>query len=573
MIKELLSPLRPDLSQEQLAMFETYYEMMADWNTRINLTTIIAPEDVVKKHFLDSFAAEPYLKAGARVADVGTGAGFPGLPLLIIRPDLKLTLMDSMEKKLFFLEAVLEKLGLSAQCVHTRAEDAGQNPRYREQFDAALTHAVSGLPVLCELTLPLVKVGGVSIAYKGDSSEELAASGHALEVLQATAERVTIASDYGVRELVIVTKHGTTPKQFPRKAGTPAKKTVIRPNGRYVQITGESLEKKTTTRKATRSGGKANAASFAAGIAGLLLAAWLIYGTVTIDPFRWGLFAEELIIALCALLALRFLCVIPLPKWVSLVTIILLPTGIVLVGALHLPEDSVAFSRALCLAASACFSLLAAQQMDNKPDGVLLTALLIGVCLPVLFVAGTRLIDELARALISAGVFMAVLAVRQKAVGLAYLAVVAFTVAGAAGLFAAFAGLGAGIGALLLSPKRKRGGWTIAAVLMAALPVAAWFAARILLPAGNPLFAQNTLFGGEFAGLIRVHLLRALALGLLLLAVRFFARREDAAVPVVLALAGCAAARLLPFAASPDVWMDAMLLCSLAGVGVAKAAR
>lgn len=333
------------------------------------------------------------------------------------------------------------------------------------------------------------------------------------------------------------------------------------------------MEKKTTTRKATRSGGKANAASFAAGIAGLLLAAWLIYGTVTIDPFRWGLFAEELIIALCALLALRFLCVIPLPKWVSLVTIILLPTGIVLIGALHLPEDSVAFSRALCLAASACFSLLAAQQMDNKPDGVLLTALLIGVCLPVLFVAGTRLIDELARALISAGVFMAVLAVRQKAVGLAYLAVVAFTVAGAAGLFAAFAGLGAGIGALLLSPKRKRGGWTIAAVLMAALPVAAWFAARILLPAGNPLFAQNTLFGGEFAGLIRVHLLRALALGLLRLAVRFFSRREDAAVPVVLALAGCAAARLLPFAASPDVWMDAMLLCSLAGVGVAKTAR
>ncbi len=333
------------------------------------------------------------------------------------------------------------------------------------------------------------------------------------------------------------------------------------------------MEKKTTTRKATRSGGKANAASFAAGIAGLLLAAWLIYGTVTIDPFRWGLFAEELIIALCALLALRFLCVIPLPKWVSLVTIILLPTGIVLVGALHLPEDSVAFSRALCLAASACFSLLAAQQMDNKPDGVLLTALLIGVCLPVLFVAGTRLIDELARALISAGVFMAVLAVRQKAVGLAYLAVLAFTVAGAAGLFAAFAGLGAGIGALLLSPKRKRGGWTLAAVLMAALPVAAWFAARILLPAGNLLFAQNTLFGGEFAGLIRVHLLRALALGLLLLAVRFFSRREDAAVPVVLALAGCAAARLLPFAASPDVWMDAMLFCSLAGVGVAKTAR
>ena len=118
---------------------------------------------------------------------------------------------------------MLKELKLTAECVHARAEDAGQNPRYREQFDAALTRAVSGLPVLCELTLPLVKVGGISIAYKGDSAEELAASRNALAVLHATAERVTVPSDYGARELVILTKTGTTPKQYPRKAGTPAK--------------------------------------------------------------------------------------------------------------------------------------------------------------------------------------------------------------------------------------------------------------------------------------------------------------------------------------------------------------
>ncbi len=224
MITEILSPLRPDLSSAQLAMFETYYAMLADWNTRLNLTTIIAPEDVAKKHFLDSFAAAPYLKNGASIMDVGTGAGFPGIPLLILRPDLTVTLMDSQQKKLVFLEAVLQELKLSAECVHARAEDAGQNPRYREQFDAALTRAVSGLPVLCELTLPLVKVGGISIAYKGDSSEELAASQNALELLHATAERVIIPSDYGVRELVILTKNGTTAKIYPRKAGTPAKK-------------------------------------------------------------------------------------------------------------------------------------------------------------------------------------------------------------------------------------------------------------------------------------------------------------------------------------------------------------
>ena len=224
MITELLSPLRPDLNQQQLAMFETYYAMLADWNTRLNLTAIISPEDVAKKHFVDSFAAAPYLKDEARIIDVGTGAGFPGIPLLILRPDLTLTLMDSQQKKLVFLEAVLKELKLPAECVHARAEDAGRNPKYRERFDAALTRAVSALPVLCELTLPLVKVGGISIAYKGDSAGELAASQNALELLHASAERVIIPSDYGVRELVILTKLAATPKQFPRKAGAPAKK-------------------------------------------------------------------------------------------------------------------------------------------------------------------------------------------------------------------------------------------------------------------------------------------------------------------------------------------------------------
>jgi len=223
MIKEILSPLRPDLSEQQLAQFETYYSMLADWNTRVNLTAITEPEDVAKKHFHDSLAAAPYLKLNASVADVGTGAGFPGVPLLILRPDLKLTLIDSLQKRLVFLEAVLKELKLRAELVHARAEDAGQNPKYREKFDVALTRAVSALPVLCELTLPLVKVGGISIAYKGDSAEELAASGNALNVLHATVERVIIPADYGARELVILTKNGTTPKQYPRKAGTPAK--------------------------------------------------------------------------------------------------------------------------------------------------------------------------------------------------------------------------------------------------------------------------------------------------------------------------------------------------------------
>ena len=334
------------------------------------------------------------------------------------------------------------------------------------------------------------------------------------------------------------------------------------------------MEKKSTTKRSpSRSAAKTNAVSFAAGIIGIVIAAWLIYGTVTIDPFRWGLFVEELIIAVCALLALRLLCVIRLPKWVSLLCIVLVPAGIALYASLSLPDQTVEFERILCLACAACFALLTAQQMDNQPDGVLVVALLICACLPVLITANTRLIDELMRALVMAGVFMVVLAVRQKAVAVAFLASAAFAVAGSASLYAAFAGLGAGVGAALLSPKRQHGSWTIAAVLMAALPVAAWFAARVLMPEGNVLLTQNARQIGEFAQIVRVHLMRALAVGLFLLAIRFFSRREDAAIPVILALAGCAAARLLPFVAVPDVWMDALPLCALAGVGVAKTAR
>ena len=334
------------------------------------------------------------------------------------------------------------------------------------------------------------------------------------------------------------------------------------------------MEKKSTTKRTPSHGAaKTNAVSFAAGVIGIVIAAWLVYGTATVDPFRWGLFVEEMIIAICALLALRLLCVIHLPKWVSLLCIVLVPAGIALYASLSLPDYPEEFERILCLALAACFALLTAQQMDNQPDGVLLTALLICVCLPVLMSANTRMIDELMRALVMAGVFMAVLVMRQKAVGLAFLAAAAFAVAGSAGLYAAFAGLGAGVGALLLSPKRKHGGWTLAAVLMAALPVAAWFAARALMPEGNVLLTQNARQAGEFAQIVRVHLMRALAVGLFLFSIRFFSRREDAAIPVIFALAACAVARLLPFVTAPDVWMDALPLCALAGVGVAKTAR
>lgn len=314
-------------------------------------------------------------------------------------------------------------------------------------------------------------------------------------------------------------------------------------------------------------------ASVAAGVAGILLAVWIIYGTVTVDPFRWGVFAEELIVALCALFALRLLCVIRLPKWLSIVCIILLPAAIVLNGMVPLPGDSASWIRVACVAAAAAFALLTAQQLDNKPDSVLLTALLLGVSLPIVLSAQTRLLDEMMRVLLMSGLFMCVLAVRQKSSWMAYLASAAIALAGASSLSAAFAGLGAGVGVLLLAPKRKRGTWVFAAVLMTTLPVAAWFASRALLAQESLLFLLNEASAGEFVFVVQVHLLRALAVGLFALAIRFFISREDAAIPLILALLGCAVARLLPFAAASEVWMDAFQLCVLAGVGVAKAAR
>ena len=223
-MRETLHALYPELTLEQLERFEAYYALLIEWNARINLTAITDKSDVARKHFADSLAAEPYLPRCAAVIDVGTGAGFPGVPLLIVRPDLKLTLLDALNKRLVFLEAVCAALGLEAELVHLRAEDAGRDARYRGRFDAALTRAVAALPVLVELTVPLVRVGGLAIAYKGDAAEELTQSRAALHLLHAKARVEPIASDYGARTLVLIEKAAPTPDTYPRRAGLPEKK-------------------------------------------------------------------------------------------------------------------------------------------------------------------------------------------------------------------------------------------------------------------------------------------------------------------------------------------------------------
>lgn len=222
-MRELLKTALPALTAEQLDRFETYYRLLIDWNTRMNLTTITEPEDVVNKHFVDSLAALPYLGEKDRIIDVGTGAGFPGVPLLILRPTLKVTLLDGLQKRITFLEALLDALGLKARMIHMRAEDAGKDPGLRGKFDAATTRAVAPLPVLLELTVPLLKVGGQTIAYKGNVQEELAGAQGAAKQLFTELSAVECPASYGARTLILGKKTAATPARFPRKAGTPAK--------------------------------------------------------------------------------------------------------------------------------------------------------------------------------------------------------------------------------------------------------------------------------------------------------------------------------------------------------------
>ena len=219
------------LSEEQILKFTRYDALLVDWNERMNLTAITEPRDVAVKHMVDSLTAydAALFSDAPTVIDIGTGAGFPGIPLKIFDPSIRLTLMDSLAKRLAFLEAVVEDLGLTGvTCVHARAEDAAHEPQRRERYDIAVSRAVARLPVLLEYTLPFVKKGGHLIALKGRTAEEEATDAkRALKLLGGRLETirpVTLPGLSDKRAVLTITKIAPTPKAYPRKAGTPAKK-------------------------------------------------------------------------------------------------------------------------------------------------------------------------------------------------------------------------------------------------------------------------------------------------------------------------------------------------------------
>ena len=231
--KQDLKEMGVSLTDKQIEQFLIYYELLTEWNSFMNLTAITEYEDVLKKHFVDSVSLIQAVDVRKELTliDVGTGAGFPGLALKIAYPELKVTLLDSLQKRIQFLDAVIEKLGLEGiETIHGRAEDFAKPQKLRESFDLCVSRAVANLSTLSEYCLPFVKVGGYFIPYKSEKiAQEKEEAEKALELLGGKFERQVefmLPSSDIYRNLFVIKKVKETPKKFPRKAGLPAKEPI-----------------------------------------------------------------------------------------------------------------------------------------------------------------------------------------------------------------------------------------------------------------------------------------------------------------------------------------------------------
>jgi 16S rRNA (guanine527-N7)-methyltransferase len=222
-----------DLSPAQLDQFARYVELLIDWNLRFNLTAIVDPRDIVIKHFLDSLSAARSLPPGPiNLIDVGAGAGLPGLPLKIVRPEISLTLLEATRKKCDFLQAVTDDLQLaSVKIVNARAEEAGRLADHREAYDIAIARAVADLPVLIEYLLPFVKIGGFAVAQKSrEAADELDRADTAILLLGGLGSEIVKVHVPGLndeRTLILVEKITATSDEYPRRTGVPAKKPLL----------------------------------------------------------------------------------------------------------------------------------------------------------------------------------------------------------------------------------------------------------------------------------------------------------------------------------------------------------
>lgn len=213
-----------NLTEEQCKNFYEYMKALIEWNNKINLTAILEPKEIILKHFYDSITINKYIRDKEKVIDVGTGAGFPGVPLKIINKGIKITLLDSLNKRINFLEEIKNILNLKEiETIHGRAEDYGQDKRYREKFDVCTSRAVAPLNVLLEYMVPFIKKDGICVCMKGqDVEEEINKAQNALKVLGCEIENVEtlkLTENENVRNIIIIRKKESTNLKYPRKAG------------------------------------------------------------------------------------------------------------------------------------------------------------------------------------------------------------------------------------------------------------------------------------------------------------------------------------------------------------------
>ena len=225
------SELNITLSDQQIMQFLKYYELLIEWNSFMNLTAITNFDEVILKHFIDSISLCKYLSFGQNdtLIDIGTGAGFPGIPIKIICPDCKITLLDSLNKRINFLNTVIDELDLrDISTIHGRAEDIAKMNNHRESYTYAISRAVANLSTLSELCIPFVKQDGIFISYKAEKgNEELQEAKNAINILGGLVDKqitYTLPDSDLSRNLILIKKIASTPKKYPRKAGTPEKK-------------------------------------------------------------------------------------------------------------------------------------------------------------------------------------------------------------------------------------------------------------------------------------------------------------------------------------------------------------
>ena len=216
---------------EQLTKFYRYMELLIEWNEKMNLTAIIEPNEIIDKHFIDSLTILKYIKENESIVDIGTGAGFPGIPIKIMLNNNRIVLVDSLNKRLLFLQEVIKELNLkNIEMIHSRAEDFGQNKNYRECFDIATSRAVANLSTLSEYLVPLVKVKGKCICMKaGNSDEEINQAKKAINILGGNIkqiEKFIIPLTDIERTIIVIDKRQKTTNVYPRKAGIPSKNPI-----------------------------------------------------------------------------------------------------------------------------------------------------------------------------------------------------------------------------------------------------------------------------------------------------------------------------------------------------------